>query len=641
MAYKPPNSLRDYFIGKYPGGITLYLISKEAWKNRIQQSIKISITTVTGNSYPLTSLTAFNVAEFDKMPEDWDSIFQQQNLKLRHDFVNEYFSKKSAVKSEPTPDDYYLVKHGPNNNWRAVLRKAWDKEHVIRGEFFFWVSNQEPNTCGMHNEPRHKQYWIINNKKFPQLSSEVKAELQKLNPERYKEWEDFYIRKYPNMQPLKPIKESRFSFINPNSVYILDYGVGTLYIADQDDYNNNPIGETYSGYIVGDTIKTRVANLSGKSEETKFKTVGYHFPSMTPAMHYNFKRVAPELYQHFEQYYSELEQKKELKYQLNGKNPNDFYFYTVGRGWEAIRKEAIDRYSGNSQEKVLLISIRDGSTRYVRRCDIQTPLSIWSQIVNDHPSGKCLTFKQQNEQLFNEWKGSDLDIDEKAMEKNWLEIAAKLSDGPKIGKMVCFGTGTDGDHSGLMGMFKDPRSYNVLATPSGIGKTNWFTVGIDPYLADFETQGVITIWGKDSTGEVINRLTQGLSKYDMAWFERQYHMTADQYYKMLQNQDVQGVVWLKSRRVGQTQFYKDVEELAKYYGNKLGELPTFLTLNLKQQNDEIINVPRKVITITGGQEYSRSAVSSYRCAPAVTAEHTKYGQEPCRGQENPGSCKVS
>jgi hypothetical protein len=34
------------------------------------------------------------------------------------------------------------------------------------------------------------------------LSSDEKAELQRLNPERYKAWEEFYMQKYPGFQPL-------------------------------------------------------------------------------------------------------------------------------------------------------------------------------------------------------------------------------------------------------------------------------------------------------------------------------------------------------------------------------------------------------------------------------------------------------
>lgn len=627
---RPPD---EYVMIRYRNGEEInsfpthwYITTKEAYNTWYYHKTSIKINHwFTGRVYTLSSNADILMYKFGTSGE-WRSAVREHLKKMNPDAWAYWCSEKEwqqeapMVKSEPTPDHYYV-------GYREILGPEYflvPRNFIKNGGSDYittWKGDRTSKQAKyVYDYPEH---WY---KKFPQLSSEVKAELQKQNPERYKEWEEFYMKKYPNMQSLS----TKPDLPNPADDYIV--------------IEANEFALVQRSKFIEGVVQWVYRFNYGWVEAIAKK--GNHGENVWPCIKdWNKCRGISDILPQFEQYYSELEQKKELKYQLNGRNPNDFYFYTVGRGWEAIRKEGIDRYSGNSKEKVLLISIRDGSTRYVRRCDIQTPLSIWPQIANDHPFGKCLTFKQQNEQLFNEWKGSDLDIDEKTMEKNWLEIAAKLSDGPKIGKVVCFGTETDGDHSGLMEMFKDPRSYNVLSTP-GIGKTNWFTAGIDPYQADYETNVSQSIWGRDLYGKLVNRLTElkrdGWVKDSVDWFRNNRATPLEFELEAMNHARYYGIVNLKARRIGQTTADREWAKLEQ----TLNSLPGFIQVNkqyspnLKQQNDEIINVPRKIITVTCGQEYTGNSISSYRCPPTVAKEHTGNRPEPCRGKESSRSSKI-
>lgn len=655
---RPPD---EYVIIRYKNGeetkgvpIHWYITTKEAYNTWYNQKVSIKINHwFDGKIYTLASSAQILVYKFGYSGE-WTSVVREHLKKVNPNAWTYWHREKEwqqeapMVKSEPTPDQYYLCKY-QDGNYFICLRSTADQVKIGKPakDCLYW--DRFGSTTNWHT------YSLGNPKKFPQLGSEVKAELQKQNPARYKEWEDFYMRKYPNVQPLKSVK--KYDHIDPGSVYILDYANSCLYFADRYQYDNTT-SKNLKCYFLStihgeEGIKQQYGVVSTRDSGTQ---KAYNFMELPQSLVNLFKGLNIDLYKQFEQYYTELKRRQRVAekqaYDMSGKTPDMFYLYSLGYGWELVRRESIDGVVGtpDPDNTIMVVKVSDYSIREVKL----KSLSQFSRLrFNDNTTpAQMETFKRQNPILFAQWKGSDLDIDKQALGESYHRSLQAIIDreGPKIGKMLIFGTGTpDEDHSGLMEMFRDPRSYNVLATPSGIDKTNWFTAGIDPYQADFETNASQSIWGRDLYGKLVNRLIELESKpewRDFAdWYASERRSIPPQEFEreVLNTAQYYGGSYIKARRVGQTTMAQQWAKLEQ----TLDSLPGFIQVNkqyspnLKQQNNEIINVPRKIITVTCGQEYTGNSISSYRCPPTVAKEHTGNRPEPCRGKESSRSCKIS
>jgi len=138
-------------------------------------------------------------SNLDRVVTTWPNLSVSSKADLRkmnpelYKYFEDFYAKSAAVKTESTPDQYYIAQGICSEQYYFYLRS----NSYSTGDTKCWVIDDMVG-CSIRNTRLSK--------KFPQLSSEVKQELQKQNPERYKEWEDFYVRKYPNMQRLKPIQ---------------------------------------------------------------------------------------------------------------------------------------------------------------------------------------------------------------------------------------------------------------------------------------------------------------------------------------------------------------------------------------------------------------------------------------------------
>jgi hypothetical protein len=671
--YKPKATLDNYLIGKYPGGVTLYLIGKEAHKNRVNQKIKVTITTVGGNDYELGASTKFEAHEFDKVPNNWLELFKRDNPSLLADFQAWY--KQSAKKSEPTPDEYYLVKYNMPA-WYIAKRSEYNnptKTDYVSGTFgapaMFWDSKDGKwlATVGTISQPGnpHKVY------KFPQLSSETKQELQKLNPERYKEWEDFYVAKYPNFKRLNQepvdftlslpsLKLMVFISIQPPfsknySPYEGGWGLinidgwedkdeyldfwdlanATMYTVPRKELGSSPTtifqlnSDQYKcardkNPIVFDKIKaaqeTRKQCGCGTCKDCLSRLplpdpkddyiVVYNdsgwcimqrkdFTLSAACLNYNvnhgwqFTRIQTsianqekplkkiqewrthtgfaKIVDKFEQYYAQQEQEKlqaaiaskQYAYDMHGKTPDMFYLYTVGHGWELARREAIKggAFKPQSTDKVMLIKVSDYSIREVDHKYITqwAPVRFEQLLTGEQRNN----FQKQNPILYGQWmhhlqhatvakqQGSDLDIDEVAMAKDWRSRVAQV--GGKEAKHWSFEEA---------GPFPNPKSI----------------AGIDPISKETPVSSLgVFSWDQETSG-----------LRDPSWFKKQFGFTPAEYYKqVIQEPNIAGVIWTKPRRVGQTKFYEEVQKLAEYYGTGIPNPPErkgiFDTVGLQEQ----------------------------------------------------------
>jgi hypothetical protein len=208
-----PRPIEDYLVGKYDRGACVYLITKEAYKNWVNHRASVRHLCFNNNAdqtlvdYALIPGSDYKAYFLDKIPAEWLATMKKDNLSLYIQLFPATISNARAKKSKPTPDDFYLVKYGMPT-WYLAKRSEYDNPKKVCNvtnlsevPAMFWTSKdgQWPACVGTNSAVGnpHKVY------KFPQLSSEIKQELQKLNPERYKEWEDFYVAKYPNFKRLE------------------------------------------------------------------------------------------------------------------------------------------------------------------------------------------------------------------------------------------------------------------------------------------------------------------------------------------------------------------------------------------------------------------------------------------------------
>jgi hypothetical protein len=304
--FKPPNKLDTYLIGKFPTGNTLYLIGKEAHNNWRNHKARIKITTLGGNQYDLQANQTIQAFEFYAIPNNWLELFKRDNQALLELFQDMWNTKPVAVKSEPTPNDYYIVKYNMPT-WYIAKRSEYDggKKEVPA---MFWTSKdgKYPATVGTESAKGnpHRAY------KFPQLSSEVKAELQKLNPERYKEWEEFYMKKYKNFQPLKPAMPTELP--NPADDYIV-VAAEELAIVQRSKFIEGRVQWVYQ-FNYGWKEKVATAKERGQPAWPYIKDWKNH-------------KGIEAIYKKFKQYYSEVEQKKVTEKQSQ-------HYYKEPVGWK-------------------------------------------------------------------------------------------------------------------------------------------------------------------------------------------------------------------------------------------------------------------------------------------------------------------
>lgn len=204
MAQKLPRPIGDYLIGNG----CCYLITREAYHSWFNHGATISHSCVNYNGgqdlvqYPLHHNAKYKAFEFNKIPIEWQPILSKGNADLAKQLCD-YYSAKPPVKSKPAPDQYVIIQFGTSNNAAGFYICLRSDEQALN------TKGHSVKTCPRWENGIKSSGWTIHGaatlvKKFPQLSSEIKAKLQKQNPERYREWEQFYMKTYPNMQPLRP-----------------------------------------------------------------------------------------------------------------------------------------------------------------------------------------------------------------------------------------------------------------------------------------------------------------------------------------------------------------------------------------------------------------------------------------------------
>lgn len=521
--------------------------------------------------------------EFDKLNQTQLTKFNKLNPGLYKHF-EDFYAKQVAVKTEPTPDDYYVVCAVSPKEYYFCLRHNWAVPHISPKALMpEWKS-------GVAHTGNRSDVGTTagTNKKFPQLSSEIKQELQKQNPERYKEWEDFYCKKYPNMQRLKPI---------------FDLGTDlSQWLVQCNGKNHYVFLKHKTKYGIWKSNRNNM-ELFSSSDHHHLKADFIAYDQSDSYTKESLKDYNPSIYDKFEQYYSELEQKK--------------------------------------------VAERQGQTMH-----------------------QLLDLKPQ--------VSSDFDIDEKAMAADWLDnlkAAEKdwsLYKSPKTGWF-------EGAQSQALKNWHETSAKLCTAMQDSIGipKERDVARGKEAKITMFEEAGpfpkkliqaridelqsIKSVWGKDLHGKLVNRLTEltpGLSRYDRAWFERQYGLTPEHYYQMANDPSIQGLLWTKPRRVGMTHWQETYENYLKMQRpipqsegimTQIDRLSLqdwanlrkqFISPNTKTNNHEIINVSRKTITITSGQKCTGNSVSSFRCPPTVTEKYTGNRSQPIRGKESSRGCKI-
>jgi hypothetical protein len=475
-----PRPIEDYLVGKYDRGACVYLITKEAYKNWVNHRASVRHLCFNNNAdqtlvdYALTPGSDYKAYFLDKIPAEWLATMKKGNLSLYIQLFSATISNARAKKSKPTPDDFYLVKYGMPT-WYLAKRSEYDNPKKVCNvtnlsevPAMFWTSKdgQWPTCVGTNSAVGnpHKVY------KFPQLSSEIKQELQKLNPERYKEWEDFYVAKYPNLQRIN---------VNPKQC-----GCGTC----KGCLSRRPLPDPKDDYVVVDHCGI------GLMLRSDFEKQSYMSPNMVKV------------------------------YDCN-------YGWVLNHGWITKRNEGPMHCILDSKNTKPMLAILEQFEQYYAQQAIA---------------------KQQ---------GSDLDIDEVAMAKDWRSRVAQV--GGKEAKYWSFEEA---------GPFPNPK----------------YVIGIDPVAKD------------------------GIS-------------AAEYYAMMMQEPNVAEAVWTKFYEEAQevAEFYntfnhpirrEDYDLLKQPYNNS----PKY-TPNLKQTNHEILF--RQTKPIIRREELTNSDIQSTRREFTVTEGH--------------------
>ncbi len=591
--YKLPRPPGEYRIGKYDTGECLYLITDITYTTWYNRKVNVRHVCIKNNKglplvdYPLSGTAKYKAFHIADCPIEW----RNQVRKEVPEIYNQLWPVV-AVKSEPTPDAYYIVKNA-NKQYRAVLRDKWDNEQYVgKNQFIFWVDYQQGSTTAMYNRAEDQQYWPLNNKKFPQLSSDVKEELQKLNPIRYREWEQFYMKKYPNFKPLRE-EDALKPAIDPSTMYIIHYKCNpkTLYLADRDEYNTSVPIKAFvidAGYSLSETLGK--SGHINKEAETEGYSKSFTFAVLPDEFKRLFKRLRPEIYKQLEQYYTAQEQTKVVEkqtwYQSIKFNPRSWVF-------------AFGLNAGAFGAKIYLINILNYNQAdcHSSRC---LSTSNGQEVFMEHNKAahrRFLPFEKLDSgdraqlikqsgiefvrycDTFYDSIGSGLDIDEKAMKADYQDTLRKIDQErtkKSLGTVMVFGTGTGEDKSNeaLKEMFYNPSSY---------------AVGVDPYKPTGEAERAFGIYSK---GRRVGQSWANKSAEQQLWYS--------EYFK---------------------QHPRVTSDLSTAMGWALTAQNQQNNTPLKQQNNETIIVCRKVKPVIRCQTIRGTAAQSDRIEPAIATGH--------------------
>lgn len=631
--FKPPRPITDYYIGRYATGECIYLITKEAYTNWKEHGANVRHTAYTkggGADYPLRGGANYAAHKFENIDRDWYELIRETCPYIALAFEQMSILAKRA-KSEPTPDAHYILYRGEDKTYYVMNRELpigkttnaprWDGKNAQQTHVMVFITGDQIDRTTWH-------------KKFPQLSSDVKTELQKLNPTRYREWEQFYMKKYPNFQPLREQDAlpscgcgkcksclKRIPLPSPKDDYIAVSANGTVALVRRAVFKpgESVVYDAVHGWkisIVKDYYD-RQEDVLGLIKELR--------------MCDGIKAITKE----FEQYYTALEQVKVAERQpwFKGINPRNWIF-------------AFGLNAGAFRDKIYLISALNF---HMADCHSSDCLSVSNgqRTTMEHTKASHRRFlafdkldsgdraqliKQAGIELVKYFdfvynisgktlhealglKGSDLDFYKKVMAADYQDTIDKINQ-EKRQQFIQPNKVRGKEASWIIheeaGPFKDASDFVKAG----------YLAAYDPYKPT-NNESVVSVWGKDLNGKLINRTSELKKKQDL-FNAFNHQITAAEYYKLLMNDSVSGIVSIKPRRVGQTAFYKDVQEIAKYYFRPTSNNQQFYTPNLKQQNNEAINLSGKTIIVIRGQSLSRNFIQSQRSQPTVAAGYTQY-----------------
>lgn len=331
--YKLPRPPGDYLIGKYSNGECLYLITKEAYNSWMQGSIVYhNVIKGTKGENPLTQYSlapkhSYKAWSLDSLPDPYKSQLKTE--------APDIYNQLWPTKSEPTPDEYFLLNYD-NGYYYVAKRDIFDKgktsNDTIPGAI--WGSGPLNWKCSV-GTIAYKNHTV---KKFPQLSSDEKRKLKELNPKRYKEWEDFYVQKYPNF---KRLEEQTNPTEFPKSLG--DASVWRIYHQGRGYHPYIKVATAESGWCIG--IRSRLVpyvKLFGMRENWK------QWPQVEEHTKALIKLDNPWLYEQFEGWYNPQPQCscgtcKDCLSRLPLPDPKDDYVFIGDRGWSLIQRSKLNQ----------------------------------------------------------------------------------------------------------------------------------------------------------------------------------------------------------------------------------------------------------------------------------------------------------
>lgn len=450
MSTKLPRPPGDYLVGKYANGSCYYLILKTAWDTWYVHKGSVRHYCIKNNDglplmdYPLKGDVKYEAYALTKVPEDWKAAIKAD--------CPDIYNQLWPVKSEPTPDEYYILPGLVVNHYfvlRTELEKCLNADlDSVRAKP--WAKlGQYSEAINANIENKNGGF---KHKEFPQLSSDVKRELQKLNPERYKEWEDFYVQKYPGFKRLDEVIKYPFDISDLSKLELYCMGTG-CYVFIRDSRDIKKVWKSKSRNILVSSPFDHLQDNWGSYINLKDYAKDY------------LKEYQPELFNLFEQYYKQQEAKSKIEhYNMTDKTADMFYLYTVGHGWELARREAIDGLLAppRATSKVMLIKVSDYSIREVE----YQYITQWKPLeFNQLSRGRQDNFRKQNPILFEQWSKQQ-----------------------PIGKAA-------GAYSAFEQRKRSTRGSNGIGNSLSAGDR--YYASVDPYQVDFETSGVVTIYSKE------------------------------------------------------------------------------------------------------------------------------------------------
>jgi hypothetical protein len=279
--YNLSRPLDEYLIGKYTNGQYIYLIGKEAyntWKGAV--SVKhLYIGKTETDTYPLSVGAKYSAYEFKNISAEWKQLMQDTCPNLLKELTEFYPS------AEPAPDQFYIAQ-GNNTLLYSLFYCNKGEYDVYSSERWDGIGTTKTCLNSCKQSP-------LGYKKFSQLSSDEKAELQRLNPERYKAWEEFYMQKYPVFQPLNPQAYKPTELPDPADDYVV-VSEGGLTLCKRSEFEHGALRWNYSFNVGWRYSRVTTGDLGCPAWPFIKDWRGY-------------KGIDP-IYDRFEQYYTQLEQ---------------------------------------------------------------------------------------------------------------------------------------------------------------------------------------------------------------------------------------------------------------------------------------------------------------------------------------------